>query len=222
MRQHLILGILLLTARPVLAQEPLKIVCLGDSVTKAERPGVRAEETFCAVLQKKLLAAGRKAEVPNFGIGGQTTAQGVSRLDSVLAAKPSHVVIMYGLNDSWIDQGQTAPRLTPGEYHTNLKQMVDRLKQAKVTPLLMTPNPVAPPTYTPDRNANLKKYVAMVRKLARAENVVLIDVYARYAELALEGTDLNTLFTDAMHPNPKGQALIADWLFEELHGPAKR
>jgi lysophospholipase L1-like esterase len=216
MRVFLVLGLWFLTAGPAFAQGALKIVCLGDSVTKAVRPGVKVDETFVVVLQTKLQAANQKAEVLNFGIGGQTTEHGVARLGDVLATKPTHVVVMYGLNDSWIDKDKTAPRLTPAEYSANLKKIIDRLKREKVMPLLMTPNPVAAPKYTPDRNANLKKYVEAVRKLARDENVTLIDVYARYAELALEGTDLNILFTDAMHPNPKGQALIADWLFEEL------
>src|SRR5262245_34890782 len=116
MRPHLLLGLWLLTAGPTLAQAPLKIVCLGDSVTKAVRPGVTADETFVAVLQKKLQGAGHKAEVLNFGIGSQTTEHGVARLGDVLAAKPTHVVVMYGLNDSWIDKDKTAPRLTPAEY----------------------------------------------------------------------------------------------------------
>ena len=66
--------------------------------------------------------------------------------------------------------------------------------------------------YGPERNVTLKPYVDAVRELARAEQIELIDVYARFAELALEGVDLNSLFTDAMHPNPAGQKLIAEML----------
>jgi acyl-CoA thioesterase-1 len=222
MRLSVLLGIWLLTAGPAFAQSPLKVVCLGDSVTKGVRPGVKVEETFCAVLQKKLLEAGTKAEVVNFGVGSQTTALALPRMAEVLATKPTHVVIMYGINDSWIDKDKTESRLSVADYSANLKKMIARLRQEKITPLLMTSNPVAAPKYPPERNAHLKKYVEAMRRLAREEKVALIDVYARFAELALEGTDFNSLFTDAMHPNPKGHAVIADLMFEELQKTAKR
>ena len=50
----------------------------------------------------------------------------------------------------------------------------------------------------------------------------LIDVYQRFAELAIEGTDLNTLFTDGMHPNPAGQSVIAEMLARRLPISAQR
>jgi lysophospholipase L1-like esterase len=206
-----------LSGARAVAELPLKIVCLGDSVTKGERPGVKADETFCVVLEKKLLKADPKAQVINAGIGGHTTLNALARFErDVLAVKPTHVVIMFGLNDSWIDKDRTEPRLSPAEFAGNLKKMVGSLKERKVTVLLLTPNPVIAPKYGPDRNANLKKYVTEVRRLAREERVTLVDVYARFGELPLEGTDLNTLFTDAMHPNPKGHELLADLLFDEL------
>lgn len=204
-----------LLAAPAARAAEWTIVCLGDSVTKAVRPGVKPEETFCVLLQKGLRAAGKDATVVNSGIGGHTTADGLGRFQrDVLAHEPSHVVIMFGLNDSWVDVGKTASRLTAAEYEKNLRKMLAELKSRNVKVILMTPNPAIAPTYPPHRNVTLKPYVEAVRRVARAENLPLIDVYARFGELALEGTDLNTLFTDAMHPNPQGQALIAGMLLE--------
>jgi acyl-CoA thioesterase-1 len=222
MRTFMFLAVGLFAPAVAAAKTPLKIVCLGDSVTKAVRPGVKADETFCAVLEKKLHDTGTKATVINSGVGGHTTADGLARFDrDVLAHKPTHVVIMFGLNDCWIDDGKTAPRLTQEQYAANLKKMIDKLRADKIAIVLMTPNPVIAPKYPPARNAHLKKYVQEVRRLARTEKLPLIDVYAHIGELALEGVDLNTLFTDAQHPNPKAQALIAEWLFEELAPPRK-
>jgi lysophospholipase L1-like esterase len=90
--------------------------------------------------------------------------------------------------------------------------MIAALRGRGIEPILMTPNPVAAPQYPPTRNVTLRPYVDAVRDLARTRDVPLVDVYARFAELAIEGTDLNTLFTDAMHPNPRGHELIAEWL----------
>jgi len=215
--------VLCLTAVTTYAQAPVKIVCMGDSVTKGERPGVKADEIFSALLEKKLQKAGWKAEAASVGVGGQTSAQGAARLgDVVLPARPTHVVIMYGINDSWIDKDKSASRVSVADYTSHLKKTIARLRQDKIAPLLMTPNPVLAPKYPAERNVTLKKYVEAVRTLAREEKVPLVDVYARFGELALEGTDLSTLFTDSMHPNPKGHAVLADLLFEEFQEQLKK
>jgi lysophospholipase L1-like esterase len=63
----------------------------------------------------------------------------------------------------------------------------------------------------------------VVRQLAREQQLELVDLYEYFAELAQEGVDTNTLFTDAMHPNPAGQQRIAELLEPKLRGllPAK-
>ena len=48
---------------------------------------------------------------------------------------------MFGLNDSWIDAGKTASRLTVPQYRENLEQMLARLKAHGSKVVLMTPNP---------------------------------------------------------------------------------
>jgi acyl-CoA thioesterase-1 len=203
----------LLWATSLIATEPVRIVCFGDSVTKAVRPGVTVEETFCAVLERTLNASDEQAQVINAGIGGNTTADGLCRLEAdVLAQEPDYVVVMFGLNDSWVDEGRTESRLTVRQYRDNLRAMLSTLRQRGIIVVLMTPNPAIAPTYPSERNVTLKAYVEEVRVLAREERVEMIDVYRRFAELAIEGTELNTLFTDAMHPNPAGQGHIAEML----------
>ena len=88
------------------------IVTLGDSITKGERSGVTAEQTFASLIESSLLVAGRPVRVTNVGIGGERTDQALARLGKVLALKPDVVTIMYGTNDSFVDQGQTASRLS--------------------------------------------------------------------------------------------------------------
>jgi acyl-CoA thioesterase-1 len=198
-------------------QAPVRIVCFGDSVTKAVRPGVTADETFCAQLERQLRADGRDVVVFNSGIGGNTTADGLARFETdVLAHKPSFVVIMFGLNDSWIDEGRTQSRLTVDQYRANLLEMLKRLSDRGISTILMTPNPAIAPTYPPARNVTLKPYVDAVRGLAQQRQAPLIDVYRRFAELQIEGADVNGLFTDAMHPNAAGQKIIADMLAEQF------
>jgi len=51
----------------------------------------------------------------------------------------------------------------------------------------------------------------VVRSLARHHELPLVDIYQHFAELAQE-REINSLFTDDMHPNPAGQKQIADLL----------
>lgn len=193
--------------------EPPRIVCLGDSVTKAVRPGVLPEETFCAVLERQLTAASCPVRVFNAGIGGNTTADGLKRFQAdVLDHDPDFVVLMFGLNDSWIDRGKTDSRVSVDDYRRNLAEMIARLQARGTKVVLMTPNPAIRPQYEPERNATLKPYVAVVRNLAAEHHLPLVDVYRHFAELDQEVPDVNAYFTDAMHPNPAGQAQIAELL----------
>jgi len=201
-----------LACHAAIAAEPVRIVCLGDSVTKAVRSGVEPHETFSALLQQQLSRADQHVEVVNAGIGGNTTEDGLKRFQTdVLNHHPKVVVIMFGLNDSWIDAGKTASRLTVHEYRANLDTMLELLIGHEIKVVLMTPNPALAPTYGTERNATLRPYVEVVRSLARHHELPLVDVYQHFAELAQE-REINSLFTDDMHPNPAGQRQIADLL----------
>ena len=88
------------------------VVALGDSITRGERTGVKADETFAAVLGERF-----KLNVANAGLGGERTDGALARLQKdVLAKKPIVVLIMYGTNDSYVDKGATESRLTVEKY----------------------------------------------------------------------------------------------------------
>src|SRR5207253_7716368 len=78
----------------VSAGDPIKIVALGDSITRGVRTGVKAEDTFAHLVQLALRKDNIKVEVVNVGIGGERTDQALKRLDAVLKMKPKIVTIM--------------------------------------------------------------------------------------------------------------------------------
>ncbi len=71
------------------------VVVLGDSL--AVSPSLDA--SFPAVLQRRLDAEGLRWRVVNAGHNGDTTAQGLARLDQVLASEPQILVLSLGAND---------------------------------------------------------------------------------------------------------------------------
>jgi len=118
---------------------PVEIVLLGDSITKGVRSGVTADQTFAAHIEKLLRDKGIAAKVTNSGVGSETTTLALARLTrDAIDKQPRIVTIMYGTNDSWVDQGKSEPRLTLDEFRDNTVQLVERLRRAGITPILMT------------------------------------------------------------------------------------
>ncbi len=193
---------------------PVKIITLGDSITKGVRGGVTAEETFAARVEATLRQQSIAAEVTNVGIGGERTDQALRRLDQdVIAQRPRIVTIMYGTNDSYVDQGKSESRLTEHEYRDNLVRIVERLRRAGIQPVLMTE-----PRWSADAKSNgagehpnvrLEKYVQRCREVAQELHVPLIDHFAHWKDKENGGQDLRAWTTDSCHPNPIGHEELA-------------
>lgn len=202
-------------------EKPTTIVVLGDSITKAVRPGVTADQTFGASLEAKLKSEGKSVRVLNKGIGGERTDQALARLDStVLNEKPAIVTIMYGSNDSYVDKGKTASRLTREQYRANLVELVKRFRKAGAVPILMTPPCVAEDAgknglgETP--NLRLTGFAEACREVAKAEKVRLVDNFDLWTKAAEKRGKLADWMTDGVHPNPEGQSFLAESILPAL------
>lgn len=203
-----------LVAASAVAGEPLRIVTLGDSITKGARPGVTEEQTFASLIAAKLREEGQTAEVVNVGIGGERTDQALERLErDVLALRPAVVAVMYGTNDSYVDQGAQDSRIARDQYRDNLYALVRKLREAGVRPILMTE-----PRWGAAAGANgvgehpnvrLEPYMEACREVARATGASLVDHFAHWTEAEAAGQDLGDWTTDECHPNPRGHEELA-------------
>ncbi len=198
---------------PSSAVQPPTIVTLGDSITKGVRTGVAEHETFSSVTEASLVEQGIECEVVNVGIGGERTDQALLRLDDILQLKPRVVTVMYGTNDSYIDPGNTATRITVDEYATNLRKIVTRLLLAGVEPVLMTEPrwaaDAAPNGVGEHPNVRLEQYVTACRKVADELDVPLVDQFAHWTTAEAQGQSLRDWTTDGCHPNPVGHQELA-------------
>jgi acyl-CoA thioesterase-1 len=207
----LILAVLVLVPNAVRAADPAVVVALGDSITRGERAGVKADETFAALLQS---ASKGRAKVLNAGVGGECTDGALARLDkAVLAHKPTVVLVMYGTNDSYVDVGKKEPRLTVEQYRENLGKLVDSIRKAGAEPILMTE-----PRWAPDAkngagenpNVYLEKYVEACRAVAKDKKTKLVDHFEHWTKAEAGGTKVRDWTTDGCHPNPRGHRELAD------------
>jgi len=115
------------------------IVCFGDSLTAGY--GTDLGQSYPDYLQTDLNAEGYNYRVVNEGISGNTTKDGVVRLDRVLALKPVVVVVEFGGND-----GLRGLRIE--DSRTNLDKIVGTLKASGTKVVLA--GITLPPDYGPD------------------------------------------------------------------------
>jgi acyl-CoA thioesterase I len=80
---------------PTPAEPTGTIAVLGDSLAVSPT----REANFPAVLQRRLATEGDPWRVLNFSRNGATTAEGVARLDEVLAEAPDILIVALGAND---------------------------------------------------------------------------------------------------------------------------
>jgi acyl-CoA thioesterase-1 len=200
-------------ARP-LAGPAVRIITLGDSITKGARPGVAPAQTFPALLQAGLRDRGLRVEVHNVGIGGERTDLALERLArDVLSQRPHLVTVMYGTNDSWVDKGKTESRLSESAYEKNLRRLVERLRAAGSDVVLMTEprfgdgNPRNGLDEEP--NGRLARYMERCRTVARALAVPLVDHFAGWTQRQEGGQPVQAWTTDGCHPNADGHADLA-------------
>ncbi len=212
---------------------PVKIVAFGDSTT-AFRGSIK--KVFSQRLAEALSDHGVAAQVVNSGVGSSTTRHARSRFDrDVLAHHPKVVIIMLGANDSaidvWKDPPATQSRVSREEYAENLSYFCKTLKTQGTKVVLMTPTPFRwtpklkelygrPPYDVNDLNgfsAPLAEYCEIVRKIAREEEVTLIDLFRAFQDYdRVDGQSVDDLLLDGMHPNDEGHRLITDLLVPDI------
>lgn len=191
-----------------------RVIMLGDSITKGARPGVKPREVFAAQTEAALRAAGASARVHNVGIGGERTDLALQRLDrDVISQRPQFVTVMYGTNDSWVDEGKPDSRLTAQQYDANLREIVRRLQVAGIAVVLMTEPKFGEQNKRnglgEDPNDRLGRFMAITRTVAREMRVPLVDHFAGWAVEQQQGRTLQAWTTDGCHPNAEGHTDLA-------------
>ncbi|SDL63697.1 Lysophospholipase L1 [Daejeonella rubra] len=215
-----LLIVLLSTFSFAQSKKELTIVTFGNSTT-APRKGI--EKVYAVRIHEGLTEAGITNKVINSGIGGSHTGYGKDYKDSkiehgmdrfekaVLQHHPDWVTMNFGLNDAYQDNGiGTASRIPIEKYIANLTYFITEIKKIDGKIILLTPNPLSS-KLDQFRHERLKLYKDAVIKLARSENVELINswkLFHHFAKKSPEG--MEGLLPDGTHPMDTGHKLIAE------------
>jgi len=175
-------------AEPAFAARPKVVTILGDSITAGL--GLPAAQALPAQLGVALAKIGSPAVVRGAGVSGDTTADGLARLDFSVQADTDVCLVALGGND--LLQG-----VDPKATRANLDDIVRRLKARHVGVVVagMTAPRAVGAGYARD-------FGAVFPAVAQAEGAALYpDLLAGVGPALRQG--------DGIHPNPAGVKLIA-------------
>jgi acyl-CoA thioesterase-1 len=175
----------------------VQLVALGDSLTAGYL--LPQDKALPAVLEKLLKEKGRNVTILNAGVSGDTTADGLARLEWSLPDGVSGVIVALGANDMLRGLDPSVPR-------ANLKAIFDRLKERKIPVFILGMR--APANYGENY---AKDFDSLYADLAKANGAPLYP-------FMLEGVagQAAYLLSDGLHPNAEGVEVIARKIMPQL------
>ncbi len=179
--------------------EAVKIVAFGDSITaggEATRPELIFWRRWADGLQRQYPRA--RVTAINGATGGDTTVQGLARLQAkVIAEKPDLVLIGFGMNDN------NKNSVPVPEFERNLREMVARIRAATSAEVVLfsafPPNPKW--RFGSPRMAD---YAAATGRAARETACAYADVFDNWQALAARKKPEDMLGNNINHPNDFG------------------
>ncbi|MFA5367025.1 MAG: GDSL-type esterase/lipase family protein [Dehalococcoidia bacterium] len=178
-------------------ENPCKILFFGDSITRDYTP----------ILEMRLRREYPEIalEVVNAGVGGETSRDGLKRIDALLEEKPQVVVIGFGMND-W------RKGVSKTEFRSNLLAMADKFQEIGARVLLTTMNPSLKPRcwgVFKITNNTVDEYNRVIRDIAQERRLKIAAVDSLWRQSfrrPLHG------LKDSIHPNKKGNEVYCEAL----------
>jgi acyl-CoA thioesterase-1 len=183
-RALIVIFVAIFAGRAALAG-PYSVVGFGDSLMAGYQLG--PGQSFTDRLQAALRQKGHDVAITNAGVSGDTTSDGLARLDWSVPDGTDMVILELGSNDMLrgVDPSLTA---------RNLEAMVDRLRKRRIEVVLVGMRAA------PNLGADYQKafdaiYPRLAEKYGLAFYPFFLDGVAGHPDLQL---------ADGMHPNTKG------------------
>ena len=206
----IILSSLLILALTSCQKEPVRVACVGDSITFGHGIKDRENDAYPGVLRSLL---GEKYDVRNFGVSGSTTMMETDMpymneqaYKDALAFNPQIVTIKLGTNDSkpynWKESDH---------FKQDLKTLIESFRALPSKPRiwLCLPVPAYGHAWSINDSVIFNGVIPFIKEVAQEENLPLVDL-----NTPMQGK--RQYFPDTIHPNEEGQQIIADIVFENV------
>ena len=191
-------------------KDAVRVACIGNSITFGAGIKNRSRDSYPSVLSRML---GDGYWVKNFGVSARTMLNKGDHpymnelaYKNALAFNPNIVVIKLGTNDS-----KSFNWKYKADFMKDAQTMIDAFKALPAQPKIYLCYPSKAYLTGDGINDDIisKEIIPMIRKLARKNNLSVIDLHT-----AMDG--MPELFPDRIHPNEKGAAKMADIIFDAI------
>ena len=209
------LSVILLTLAAC-TSEPVRVACVGDSITYGHGIKDRLHDAYPGVLSSML---GEKYDVRNFGVSGTTTMTGTDMpymneqaYKDALEFNPQIVTIKLGTNDSkpynWKEQEH---------FKQDLKTLIESFRALPSKPKiwLCLPVPAYGHAWSINDSVIYNGVIPYIREVAQEEDLPLIDLNTPF-----QGK--RQYFPDTIHPNEEGERMIAEIIFDNVFAKKKK
>jgi lysophospholipase L1-like esterase len=180
------------------------IVAYGDSITA----GYAVRRGFPTFWKEKLVQKypDVRIEMINSGVSGDTTMDGVARLDwAVLSYEPDLVTINFGINDCVFG-------LDLEEFEANFVEMIRRIRSGPASEILLLSSQ---PLETPPYDRRVLDYYQAIERVAKEMDAGFVDVNRAWMDRVKAGTPLGSFIIPGLdHPNEAGYRIIAEELMK--------
>ena len=180
-----------MTANVQAADAPT-ILVFGDSLSAGY--GIDVDQSWVALLQKRLEETGYEHRVVNASISGETTAGGATRIDQAIGTfSPELVILELGANDG-------LRGFPTASIKSNIELIARRARDSGAEVVLLG---IRIPTNYGARYS--RAFEAVFSEVAS-------DLDIRWIEFFMDGIALNDelLQDDRIHPNAEAQPLLLD------------
>jgi acyl-CoA thioesterase-1 len=182
--------------------EPHTIVFFGDSLTAGYGLDDPAADSFPALIQERIVAAGLPWKVVNAGLSGETSSGGLRRLEWILRQPADIFVLELGANDG-------LRGVSPAVIQANLEAIIGRVRALRPSATIVLAG-MRMPTNLGDEYT--RAFAAVFPAVASREKVALIP-------FLLEGVggrpELNQ--GDGIHPTAAGELVVAENIWRTVH-----
>lgn len=190
--------------------EVVQVIAFGDSITEGYGD-LNDGGGYPARLQRWLRQRGYDATVVNEGIGGESTGEGLARIDSVLAQGGDYLILMEGTND-------ISRRISVETIRFNLDKLAERGEAAGFRSVHASVIPRVPWAPQDASNEKTSSLAGALDALSANTGRAFADQYQLFASLPdlFETYYLDDPEDPVGHPNSLGYVEMAGLFLETM------
>lgn len=195
------------------AGQEIRFLAFGDSVTQGYGDTSNPGGGYPPRLQRWLRQQGYDATVEVYGVGGETTSSGLSRIDSVLAEGGDYLLLMEGTND-------ISQHVSIESIRFNLDEMAGRAEALGMVAVHASVIPRIPTAPVDADNSATSALAQALRELGQDMHRAVVDNFALFESLPDIFNNYYyydpELIDPVGHPNTDGYIEIAGLFLETL------